>query len=190
VPVPFHASANHARLRSPRFGLPAAFAEIFTDRQQRPEFEVPLKDVANPRRLSRVDDEAWASVRAVDVVPERRRTAAPFAPLLRRRDLVPDALADDLTLELGERQEDVEREPAHRMGRVEVLGNRDERNLVAIKDLHEAREVHQRPGQTVHLVDHHAVDLARLDVGHQALEARPIDVAPRESAVVVSIGKR
>ena len=57
-----------------------------------------------------VDDE----LAVFDVVAERGLTAHPHALLLGGRDLVADALAGDLALELGKRQEDVERQAAHR----------------------------------------------------------------------------
>ena len=33
------------------------------------------------------------------------------------------ALADDLAFELGKRKQDVERQPSHRCGRIELLGH-------------------------------------------------------------------
>ena len=42
--------------------------------------------------------------------------AGPFAFAPRGRDLVAGAFADHLALELGERQQDVEHQPAHRRG--------------------------------------------------------------------------
>ncbi len=41
-----------------------------------------------------------------------------------------------LAFELGERQEHVEHQPAHRVGRVELLRYRDEGNLVLVEFAH------------------------------------------------------
>ena len=54
-----------------------------------------------------------------DVVAERRPAAHPHALLPGGSELIPYALADHLTLELGEGQQDVERQPAHRCRGVE-----------------------------------------------------------------------
>ena len=45
------------------------------------------------------------------------------------------ALADQLPLELGERQEDVQRQSSHAGRGVELLGDRDEGNAAAVEDL-------------------------------------------------------
>ena len=49
-----------------------------------------------------------------DLVAERDEAAHPHALLARGGELVADALADDLALELGEGEQDVKRQPAHR----------------------------------------------------------------------------
>jgi hypothetical protein len=51
------------------------------------------------------------------VVAEWRPAARLHAPLAGRSELVADALADDLALELGEAEQDVGRQPAHARGR-------------------------------------------------------------------------
>ena len=66
------------------------------------------------------------SFRSVDIVAERRIAAHPDALLLGGGELVPDALAGDLALELGEGQQHIERQPTHRGGGVERLGDGDE----------------------------------------------------------------
>ena len=45
-------------------------------------------------------------------------------------NLVPDTLGRDLPLELGKGQEHVEGEPTHRRRRVELLGDRDEGDIM------------------------------------------------------------
>ncbi len=73
-------------------------------------------------------------------------------------DLVADALAGDLALELGEGQQDVEGQPAHRGGGIELLGDGDERDALRVEQLDDLGEVGQRAGQPVDLVDHDDVD--------------------------------
>ena len=69
----------------------------------------------------------------LDPVAQRHHAAHPHALLLRGSDLVADALGGDLTLELREGEEDVEGQPPHRGRGVELLGDRDERHIVASK---------------------------------------------------------
>ena len=70
---------------------------------------------------------------------------------------------------------------------IELQSDRDERDTVLFERLHQPGKIHQRAAETVNLVDHHAVDLALLDVVHQTLQCWTLNVAARESAVVVSI---
>ena len=69
-----------------------------------------------------------------------------------------------LAFELGERQEHVEHQPAHRVGRVELLSYAYECNLMTFEDFEHASEVHQRTAQSIDFVDDHAVDLPSFDV--------------------------
>jgi hypothetical protein len=89
-----------------------------------------------------------------------------------------------------EGQQDVQHQPPHRRGGVELLGHRDEGHALAFEHLHHLREVGQAARQPVDLVDHDDVDLARLDVGHQPLERRALHVAARERRIVVVVGHR
>src|ERR1700683_3763109 len=73
------------------------------------------------------------------------------------------------------------------MGGVELLGDRHERDLVLLEHPHHPGKVHERAAQAVHLVDHHAVDLPRLDVLHEALNAGPLHVAAGKPAIVVAV---
>ena len=114
-------------------------------------------------------------------VAERHDAAHPHALLLRGRDLVADALGRDLPLELGEGQQHVQRQPAHRGGGVELLGHRDERDAVLVEDLDDLGEVGQRPGQPVDLVDDHDIDALVANVGEQPLQGRPLHGAARDS---------
>ena len=53
--------------------------------------------------------------------------------------------------------------------------------------LHEPGEIQERPAEAVDPLDDDAVDLAGLDVGQQAGECRPVEVAAGETAVVVGV---
>ena len=123
----------------------------------------------------------------VDVVSQHGNAARPFSLAALGGDLVADAFADDLALELGERQQNVQRQSAHRVGRIELLRDRDERHAVVVERLHDPREVEKRTAQAIDLVDDHAVDFAGVNIGQQAIEGRPIHAAAGEAAIVVVI---
>ena len=61
---------------------------------------------------------------------------------------------------------------------------------MAVEDIDDAREVQQRSRQPVHLVDDHAVDPARLHLGHQPPKRGALHAPPGEAAVVVAIGQQ
>ena len=83
----------------------------------------------------------------LDPEPERDDAAHPEPLLLRRRDLVADALARDLALELGERQQYVQRQPPHAGRGIEGLCHRDERDIVLVEQFDELGEVGERAGE-------------------------------------------
>src|SRR6516162_937689 len=87
----------------------------------RAEFSIAAKDRAHDFRFA-VDDDELA---VLHPIPERRYPAHPHPLPFRGGDLVTDALADDLALELGKGQQDVQGQPPHRGRRVELLGHRD-----------------------------------------------------------------
>ena len=111
----------------------------------------------------------------------------PHAPGARGRELVPDALANHLALELGKAEEDVQRQPPHAGRGVKALGDADEGDVVGVKGLDQAREVHQRAAQTVNLVDDHHIDPALLDIAQEPLQCRPLQRAARETPVIVVV---
>ena len=119
------------------------------------------------------------------VVAERRHAADPKALALGGGDLVADALGGDLALELGKRQQDVQRQPPHRGGGIELLGHRDEGHAVLIEQLDQLGEVRQRAGQTVDLVDDDDVDLPGPHVLKQPLQRRAVGIAAGEAAIVI-----
>src|SRR5579875_1813842 len=59
-------------------------------------------------------------------------------------------------------------------------------NLILVADLADIGDLSR---QAVHLVDDHAVDLARLDVGQESLERGPLHVAAGKAAVVIAVGQ-
>ena len=112
-------------------------------------------------------------------------------PLLARgREFVANSLANDLALELGEREQDVERQPAHRGRGVELLRDADEGHVVSLEHLDQLGEIRQRAAEAIDLVDHDDVDQPGLDVAQQPLERRPFQRAARDPAVVVVVGQR
>jgi hypothetical protein len=123
----------------------------------------------------------------LDPVAVGRDAAHPHALLAAGGDLVADALGGDLALELGEGQQDVQRQPAHRRGRVERLRDRDEGHAVAVEHLDQLGEVGERAAEAVDLVDHHHVDQPVLDVLQQPLQAGALQRAARDAAVVILI---
>ena len=135
---------------------------------------------------SRIDDE----LAVLDVIAERRLAAHPHALLLGGCDLVANALAGDLTLELGEGQKDIERQPSHGAGGVELLGHRYEGDGILVEHLDDLGEVRQRAGQSIDLVDDHDVHLAGAHIRQQPLECRPLQGATRITAVVVYLGQK
>ena len=155
-------------------------------RQQgcRLELDEPLEDRADPLGVGFVDDE----LAVPDLVAERGPAAHPHALLAGGRDLVADALADDLAFELGEGQQNVERHAPHGVGGVERLGDGDEGDAVALEHLDQLGKVEHRAGEPVDLVDHDHVDLAGFDIGQQALKGRALQGAAGDATVVVAVG--
>src|SRR5690606_31263996 len=101
------------------------------------------------------------------------------------RDLVAYPFGDDLALELRERQQDVEGQPAHAVGSVERLGHADERGTRAVEDLDDLREVRETAREPVDLVDDDDIDPVLADVIKQSAQPRPIHRAARPSAIII-----
>ena len=103
---------------------------------------ISAKDAAHQFGLGGIDDQF-----ALDnVVPERWHTAHPHAFSLARGNLVADTLAGDLALELREGQQDVECEPPHGGGGIELLGDGNEGHPVAIEHIDQFGKIRQGPG--------------------------------------------
>ena len=109
-------------------------------------------------------------------------------PFVRRGgDLVADALGRHLALELGEAEQDVQRQPAHGGGGVERLRDRDEGDAVPVEHLDQLGEVGQRAAEAVDLVDHDHVDQPVLDIRQQPLQAGALQRAAGDAAVVILV---
>jgi hypothetical protein len=123
----------------------------------------------------------------LDAVAVGRHPAHPHALLAAGGDLVADALGRHLALELGEREQDVQRQPPHGRGGVERLRDRDEGHAVPVEHLDQLGEVGQRAAEAVDLVDHDHVDQPVLDVLQQPLQAGALQRAAGDAAVVILI---
>ena len=178
--------ANLAVLCRPRLGRDAIGGQVGGNLRRRADGQHLLEDAAHHRRLGFVDDQQTV----LDVVAKSRHAAHPHAFSFGRRDFVPDALAGDLALKLGEGQQHVQHQPPHRGGGVELLGDRHEGHTVALKHLDHLGEVGKAACEAVNLVDHDDVDKAALDVGQQTFQPGAIRVAPGKSGVVVVVGHR
>src|SRR5208282_1176518 len=146
------------------------------------EFGIAAKNEAHDFRLAADDDE----LAVLRLVTERRHPAHPHPLLLRGGDLVADALADDLALELRKGQQNIEGQAPHRGRRVELLRHRDKRRAPRIKDLDDLGEIGERAGQPVDLVNDNRIDPPRRDVGEQPLQSRPSHRRAGEPAVIIT----
>src|SRR5947209_13205048 len=106
----------------PRFALDAAGVELLLHQPDRAEFGIAAEDRAHDLRLA-VDDNEFAILYPI---AERRHAAHPHPLPFRGGDLVADALANNLALELGERQQHIKGQAPHRRRRVELLRHRNE----------------------------------------------------------------
>ncbi len=157
--------------------------ELGFEQGDRAELGVALEDHPDSCRLNRIDNQ----LPFLDVVAKRHIAAHPHALGLRRGDLVANALAGDLALELGEGKQHVERQTPHRGRGVELLGYRDKRGAMGIQHIDDLGEVGERAGQAVDLVDDDDLDLAGLDIGEEPLQRRALHRSAREASVVIHV---
>ncbi len=177
---------RHALAVDPGFVGPATDLECAQRVGDRALLQVERKDGTHLLGLSLVDQQLPPA--GCNVVAQRRSTATPLAQAFGRGHLVADALDHVLALELGEADQDVQHQPAHGRGGVEVLGHGDEGDLVLLQDLEQTDEVGERAGQAVELVDRDHLHLACFDVGQQALQGWALGIGSGEAAVVVAFG--
>src|SRR6516164_5438116 len=98
------ATDHPTRGTRPRLALASLGFELFLQQPHRAEFGIAAKDRAHEFRLA-VDDDQLA---VAPPIPERRHPAHPHPLLFSGGDLVADALADDLALELRKGQQNIE----------------------------------------------------------------------------------
>ncbi len=174
-----------ARGARPQLALDAQGFQLALQQPDRAEFGVAAKNEAHDFRLA-VDDDELAVLR---LITERRHPTHPHPLPLRGGDLVADALADDLALELREGQQNVEGQAPHRSRRVELLRHRDEGRSPRIEALDDLGKIGERAGQSVDLVDDHDIDPPHRDVSEQLLQSRPSHRGAGEPAVIISRGE-
>jgi len=93
--------------------------KLVPQRVNRLEREIAAVDLDNDAGLGVVDDE----LAAFHIITQWRHAAHPHALFLGRGDLVANAFAGDFPLELGEGQKDIQGQPSHAGGGVELLGD-------------------------------------------------------------------
>src|SRR6516162_7492200 len=128
-------------------GDDAALVEISHQAGKGFALQVPAKDGSDRLGLGLVDDKLLVP----GIITQRDCPPGPFALLSGGGDLVPDPLGGKFPLELGKGEKDIERQPAHRGGRVELLGDRHKGDRAGIKGLDQLGKISQRPGETVDL---------------------------------------
>nr|WP_235969002.1 hypothetical protein [Brevundimonas huaxiensis] len=170
-------AGRNAPSAHPLARAPTLSRDVLLEGRDRAQLKVELEDRPNPLGVSRMDHQGAGRRVGRDIVTQRRNAAHPHALLLGHRDLVADSLSGDLSLELSERKQHIERQPAHRGGGVERLGHRDKRGVSLVQSLDDAGEVRQRTGQAIDLVDHDRIDAACIDVGEKLTKSRPLHVA-------------
>ena len=183
------AADGPAGARRSLLGANTARVEPALQRMHRAQLEIGVEDRANRSGFGLVDDERTRALGG-EVVAERHVATHPHALRLGGGDLVADALAGDLALELCEGQQHVERQPAHAGGGVEGLGDADEGDVLPVEQLDHAGKIGERPGQPIDLVDDHDIDLAGFDVGEQAPERRPVHRPAGIAAIVIGCSER
>jgi tetratricopeptide (TPR) repeat protein len=149
------------------------------------EIQKQVKDRANGSGLVFVDGEGAV----LAVVADRHPASHPHTLLFGCGDLVADPLPRDFALELRKRQKHIEGQAPHRRRGVELLGDRDKGDAGRIEDFDDFREIRQRPGKTIHLVDHDHVNQMGLDIGQQPLKGRPVRRSAGIAAVVIERGQ-
>ena len=93
-----------------------------------------------------IDDQTACLRIRMRIVSQRNQPTHPEPLLLGRCDLVSNALGSDFSFELGEGQEHVESQPAHRGGGVEGLCHRDKGTTGGVEALNQLGEVGKRSG--------------------------------------------
>ena len=101
------------------------------------------------------------------------RSAEPPALGLRPPEPGDDAIADQVPLELGDRRQDVEQQPAARGRRVNRLVEHDQVDAEGLEIPRQRHQVPRGARQTVKADAHHPVDVAGPHSGEQRVKRRP-----------------
>ena len=168
-------------LQRPDLGGDATFAQVGQQQAEAPKLEIAFEDAPDPGRLGLVDGD----LAIAGVVAKRDHAADPEPLALGGRNLVADALGGHFPFELGKRQQDVERQPTHGGGGVELLRDRDEGHAVPVKELNELGKICQRAGQPVDLVHYNDIDFARAHIIEQPLQRGSVGIAAGEPTIAV-----
>src|SRR5215208_6759070 len=183
-PHPEGAPTDGAAIRElSRLAADASPVEVVRQPTDGATRKIALKDRADSRGFGRHHHDLLIHRR----VAERDWPPDPDALAFGRRDLVAHPLPDQLPLELGKGQQDVQREPPHAGTGVERLGHRHERDRVRLEQLDQLGEIRKRARQPVDLVHHHEVDPASPNIAQQGLERRPFQRGPGEAAIIIMI---
>src|SRR6202171_4527977 len=137
---------------------------------ERSQFQVKTKNGPNGPGIGFVGDQLLV----LGIVAEWHSAAGPFALAPAGGDLVSDPLGGQLPLELDKREKNVQGQPTHGRGGIELLSDGDERDRFGVKRLNQLCEVGKRTGKAVDLVDYYHLDLAGLDIGQQLLQGRAL----------------
>ena len=127
------------------FGLTPSSSSVAASSPIRAEPQIVREDLADQRHVLRNDLELLADA----AIAERDGPSDPDPLALGGGDLIAHPLADHLPLELGEREQHIERQTPHARGRVEGLRHRDEGDTMLVKEFNQLGEVGERPCQPV-----------------------------------------
>ena len=120
-----------------------------------------------------------------EVIAERDHTAHPHAFSLGGGNLVPDSLSRHFPLKLGKGEKNIQRQPSHRCGGVELLGDGDKADALFVELLDDLGKVCQRACQPVDLIDDNGIDSFGCDVFEQSFQGWSFHVAAGEAAIVI-----
>src|SRR4030081_1222490 len=125
------AAPQATRGARPQLALDAPGFQLVLQQPDGAEFGIAAKNEVHDFRLAFDDDE----LAVLRLITERLHPTHPHPLLLRGSDLVADALADDLALELREGQQNIEGQAPHRGRGVELLRHRNEGGTPRVDDL-------------------------------------------------------
>jgi hypothetical protein len=126
-----YASAGLAAAEGPRLGADVFGSEVPDKFVDAGDLKISAEDHPDPLGFL-LDDGEFA---VLQLVAQGEGAAHPKSLALGGSDLAADPLGGDLPLELGKGQKYVEGQPAHGRRRIELLGDRDEGDVMGIEQL-------------------------------------------------------